>query len=137
MRTLNALVAVQINDEQPKELWRNTKKLADASSPLFYRDVLYLIKDGGLLSAIDSENGKILRQERVAGLDGRIFASPVAADGRLYLVSESGKVAVIRAGPAWELLTVNALNENCYASPALLDRTIVVRSEQSLWAFRE
>jgi outer membrane protein assembly factor BamB len=137
MRTLNALVAVRVEQSQPKELWRITRKLADAASPLFHENILYLVKDGGLLTAVDSETGQILWQERLPGAGGRVFASPVAGDGKLYLVDESGTVCVIKTGREFQVLATNKLNDNCYATPALVKQTVLVRSKHSLWAFRE
>jgi outer membrane protein assembly factor BamB len=136
MRTLNALVAIQIKGDKPKELWRITKKLGDAASPLLYQSVLYLVRDGGILTSIDPETGHVLRQERLPGVQGRIFASPVAAERKLYVLSEVGKMAVVKAGRNWDVLAVNDLNENCYATPALVEGMILVRSRHSLWAFR-
>jgi outer membrane protein assembly factor BamB len=136
MRTLNALVAFRIEQSTPGELWRNTRKLADSASLLLYENVLYLVKDGGLLSSVDTQTGEVLRQERLPGLEGRIFASPVAADGKLFVVNEAGKIAVVKAGRDWQLLTLNAVGEKCYATPALVHDTILVRSRNSLWAFR-
>ena len=76
MQTLNALVAVRVEGNKPKELWRTAKSLADVSSPLLYRNVLYLLKDGGILTALNPEDGSVLKQERLAGALGRYFASP-------------------------------------------------------------
>lgn len=59
---------------------------------------------------IDPETGQVIRQERVPGLEGAIFASPVAADGKMYLVNAAGKIAVIAAGRA---LKLNDLRESC------------------------
>ena len=78
MNTMNTCVAAQIEDNQPTELWRTSKLLSDSASPLLYQDILYLIRNGGILSALDCKTGKILSQERVPGLEGMIFASPVA-----------------------------------------------------------
>jgi hypothetical protein len=137
MQTLNTLVAVQINDGEPKELWRTTKKMADASAPLIYQGVLYLIRDGGILSALDCETGEILEQKRITNFVGRIFASPVAAAGNIYIANESGKVAVVRAEAPWHVEAINDLEEKCYATPALVDGVVFIRSEHSLWAFRQ
>ena len=103
--------------------------LTDAASPLLYRGLLYLVKNGGLLASVDPESGEILRQDRITGVEGNFFASPVAADGKLYLVNESGQLAVLEAGRDWHVLAVNDLAENCYATPAIVDHVIVVRSE--------
>jgi len=137
MRTMNALVAVRVEHSRPKELWRITRKLADAASPLLYENILYLVKDGGLLGAVNSENGQILWQERLPETVGRIFASPVAGDGKLYVLDESGTLCVLKAGRDWQALAVDKLNDHCYATPALVERTVLVRSQHFLWAFRE
>ena len=136
MRTLNSLVAVDLGGQQSKERWRTTRMLTDAASPLSYRGLLYLVKNGGLLATVDPESGEILRQDRIPGAEGNFFASPVAGDGRLFLLNESGKLAVLQAGRDWHVLAVNDLAENCYATPAIADGVIVVRSERHLWAFQ-
>ena len=136
MRTMNSLVAVDLDGQQSKERWRTTRMLTDAASPLLYRGLLYLVKNGGLLATVDPESGEILRQDRIPGAEGNFFASPVAGDGRLFLLNESGKLAVLQAGRDWHVLAVNDLAENCYATPAIADGVIVVRSERHLWAFQ-
>ena len=134
---LNAFVAVRLEGDKPTELWRNTKFLADGSSPLLYRDVLYLIKNGGILSSVDPATGQVIRQERVPGFEGNVLASPIAADGKVLLLNSAGKLAVIAAGREWQTLKVNELGEAGYATPALVDDQILVRTEHSLWAFRK
>jgi len=135
MEHLNTLVAVQLTNSHPQELWRTTKNLADVASPLLYRNVLYLLKDGGLLSGLDPDTGEILWRERVAEKSGRYFASPVAGEGKIYLVSESGKVSVVKAGRAFERLRVNELAEGCYATPAIAENCLLIRTAHTLWAF--
>jgi outer membrane protein assembly factor BamB len=136
MNTMNALVAARLEGVRPTELWRNTKFLADAASPLLYQDVLNLIKNGGILSSIDPETGQVIRQERVAGFAGNVFASPVAADGKVFLLNAAGKLAVVSAGREWQTLKVNELGDAAYATPAIVDNHILVRTEYSLWNFR-
>ncbi len=98
METLNTLVAVQLTDSHPRELWRSTKLFADVASPLVYQNIVYLLKDGGLLTGMDPDNGEVLWRERIAETGARYFASPVAADGTIFLVSEDGKVSVVKSG---------------------------------------
>jgi outer membrane protein assembly factor BamB len=137
MRTMNSFVAIDLDGPQPKERWRTTKLLTDSASPLLYRGLLYLVKSGGLLSTVDPETGELLRQDRIPKVEGRFFASPVAADGKLFLLNESGKLAVLQAGRDWQVLAMNDLAENCYATPAIADGLVVVRSESTLWAFQK
>jgi outer membrane protein assembly factor BamB len=135
METLNTLVAVQLTGSQPKELWRSTKLLADVASPLVYQNVLYLLKDGGLLTGMDPDSGEVLWRERVTETGSRYFASPVAADGKVFLVGEDGKVSVVKAGRTFSRLSLNDLGEECYATPAIGGKLLLIRTTQTLWAF--
>jgi outer membrane protein assembly factor BamB len=135
MRTINALVALQADGPQASERWRITKTIPDVPSLLVYRDVLYLIKDGGILTSLNPENGEVFKQARLAGMQDRFFASPVAADGKVFLVSETCKVAAIRAAPEWELLGTSELADECYATPAIVEGGILIRSKTALHFF--
>jgi outer membrane protein assembly factor BamB len=136
LTTMNSFVAVNVDNSEPREMWRTTKILANAASPLLYLNVLYLVRNGAILTSVNPENGEVFKQERVAGMENPIFASPVAGAGKIYIVNESGKIGVIEAGPDWRVLKINDLQEKCYATPALLDGTILVRGEYSLSSFR-
>jgi outer membrane protein assembly factor BamB len=116
-------------------LWRYTKSLPNATSPLLYRNVLYLVKDGGILTSLDPRNGEVLKQARITGAAGAYYSSPVAADGRIYTLSEDGQGAVLKAGGDWELLQVNDLAEQAYASPAIVDGKIYLRTQSALYCF--
>jgi outer membrane protein assembly factor BamB len=77
---------------------KQTRGLPYVPSPLFYRGRVYLVKDGGLVSSHDAKTGKAhYLQERIEAV-GNYYASPVAADGRIYLTSLDGKVTVLKAG---------------------------------------
>jgi len=104
-------------------------------SPLLYDGVLYLIKNGGILTALDPATGRELKVGRVKGALGGYSASPVAADGKVFLVSEEGKIAVLKAGPDWDLLAVNDLGEGSFATPALSQGRIYVRTDEALYCF--
>jgi outer membrane protein assembly factor BamB len=137
MSTMNTFVAVRLDGAKASELWRTSKMLSDAASPLLYRNVLYLIRNGGILSSVDPDSGAVLRQERVTGFEGIIYASPVAADGKIFLANGTGKIAVIAVGGQWQTLAVNDLHEGCYATPAPVEQALLVRSEHALWAFKQ
>ena len=71
-------------------LWRYYKSLPNVPSPVVYRNVLYLMKEGGILTALDAASGKLLKQGRLPGAIDYYYASPVAADGKLYLPARTG-----------------------------------------------
>jgi len=115
-------------------LWRYSKALPNTASPLFYEGVIYLIRDG-IFTSLNAENGAVFKQARLTGAPGRYWSSPVAADGRVFVVSEDGKVVVLRASPEWEILSVNNLDEDTFATPAILDGRIYVRTRAALYCF--
>jgi outer membrane protein assembly factor BamB len=116
-------------------LWQIDRSVPVVSSPLLYEDVLYTIKDGGILSALDPANGRIHKQARLAGAIDNYYSSPVAADGKIFVVSETGKLSIVKAGREWELLSLNDLNEPCYATPALADSRVYLRTQTKLYCF--
>jgi outer membrane protein assembly factor BamB len=76
-----------------------------------------------------------LKQGRSPGALGEYYASPVAADGKLFLSSGEGKISVLKAAANWEVLQVNDLGEEIHATPALSDGRIYVRTHSSLYCF--
>lgn len=118
-------------------LWRYQKSLPDVASPLLYRGVLYLVRNGGILTALDPDSGAVLKQGRLReALDG-YYASPVAGDGKIYMASDAGKIAVLAAGADWNVLATNDLGEAIYATPTLAEGRLYVRTASRLYCFGE
>jgi outer membrane protein assembly factor BamB len=116
-------------------LWKNARSLPNVPSPLAYRGVLYTLKEGGILTSYDMRTGEVLKQARLQGALGDYYASPVAADGKLYVVSEEGKATVIQAGAQWQTLTVNDLRDGCRATVASGDGRLYIRTAETLYCF--
>ncbi|MBE7502438.1 MAG: PQQ-binding-like beta-propeller repeat protein [Verrucomicrobiales bacterium] len=106
-------------------------------TPLLYRDRVYLLKNGGLVTCLNATNGAVLYQEERIGLMGDNYASPVAADGRVVIASQNGGLAVLAAGDELEVLSRQTLGEPILATPAFGHDALYVRSRGWLWAFRE
>jgi outer membrane protein assembly factor BamB len=130
------LLAVRVDGDAPRDLWRYDKGFAGViPSPLLYDGVLYVIKNGGILTAFDAATGEVLKAGRVRGALGGYSASPVAAEGKIFVVSEEGQVAVLRAGRDWHVLAVNDLGEGSFATPALSAGRIYLRTDEALYCF--
>jgi len=124
------------SEASPRELWRRERNFMGViPSALVYRGVLYLVKNGGILDTLDAETGETLKRGRLREAIDGYSASPVAADGKVYFTSEAGKVSVVRAGGEWEVIAVNDLGEEAFATPALSGGKIFVRTNQSLSCF--
>jgi outer membrane protein assembly factor BamB len=116
-------------------VWRFKKNLPYIPAPLIYRDVLYLVKDGGIVTSLDPATGRPLKQGRSPDALGEYYASPVAADGKVFLASVEGKITVLKASAQWEVLGVNDLGEEIHSTPALNGGRLYVRTRGSMYCF--
>ena len=116
-------------------LWRYYKSLPNAPSPLYYQGIVYLSKEGGILTTLDAETGQMLKQGRLPGALDFYYASPIAGDGKIFAVSQEGHISVIKAGRDWEVLARNDMDDECFATPALVDGRIYVRTKSALYCF--
>lgn len=136
----NSLKAVRLADARgditgsPAIAWTLDRDTPYVPSPLLYDGILYLLKtNSGVLSAYDAKTGTPHYQgQRLKGAPN-VFASPVGADGRVYIPGRDGTTAVIRHGPTFEVLAENALDDGFDASPALVDNEIYLRGYKSLY----
>ena len=120
-------------------LWKKSKGLPYVSTAIAYRGQYLMVKDGGIVTAYDMKTGNELYHERIAA-SGRYYASPVAANGHIYFLSqEDGGVTVLKAGSEKpEVVAKNVkLGEKTAATPAIADDTMYVRTERHLYAFAE
>jgi len=115
--------------------WQYHRSVPQLPSPLLYKNVLYMVNDGGVVTSLNPESGKILAQGRLKGAVDNFFASPVAADDKIFMASESGKVAVLKPDGSLEVLAVNDLDDLCYATPAIADGRLYVRTRNTLYCF--
>jgi outer membrane protein assembly factor BamB len=117
--------------------WSTSRGGPYMPTPVVYGELLYTLSNNGVLAAYNTKTGQRLYQERLAGKGGAFTASPVAADGKLYLSSEDGDVFVVKAGPKYELLATNPVGEVMMATPAISDGIVIVRGINHLFAFAE
>lgn len=116
-------------------LWRFQKNLPYIPAPLIYQDVLYLVKTGGIITSLDPATGRPLKEGRSLDALGEYYASPVAADGKVFLANVEGKITVLKASAQWEILGVNDLGDEIHATPALSGGRLYVRTRSSIYCF--
>lgn len=119
----------------PAVQWRMQKFLPNVPSPLLYEGVLYLIKDGGILSTVNPQTGAILKQGRLPGALDTYYASPVGGAGKVLLLSQTGKATLVKAGAQWDILSSADFDEPVFATPAIADNRIYLRTRTKLFCF--
>jgi len=97
----------------------------------------YTCANQGVMACYNPKTGERLYQQRIGDKGGSYSASPVAADGKIYLSSEDGEIFVVKAGPKYELLATNQMGEVLMATPAISDGMIFVRGQHNVFAIAE
>lgn len=133
----HGLLALRPDGVSAKVIWRDNTAIPEVPSPLLYNGRLYLIRNGGVVTCLDSESGKVIYRTRV-GAPGVYYASPIAAAGRVYVASGEGVITVLAAGADdLKVLARNDTGEDIVATPAVAGDVIYVRTLRMLYAFGE
>ena len=123
------LIAIKPNELNKIDvLWQQSQKISEVPSPLLYQDRIYMIKDGGTLTCMNAHNGSIHFREKI-GVSGPYFASPVAANGFIYIAANNGKIVVIRSSEDLEVVKTNDIGDRIFATPSIVDNCIYIRSK--------
>jgi outer membrane protein assembly factor BamB len=131
------LLALRPSEEEgkPELVWKSNKFNHGYASPVSYRDRVYNVTGANMVSCANGNDGTLVWQSR--RLQGPFSASPVVADGKLYLVNEEGLTTVLQLGTKPLVLATNALNEPMLATPALAGGAIFLRSNAHLFCIAE
>ncbi len=114
--------------------WTLAKGAPHTPSMLLIGHEIYMVSDGGIASCVEAKTGKVIWSERLGGSHS---ASPIYADGRLYFVSEAGVLNVLAAGREFKVLGKHDLGERTLASPAVVNHSLYIRTENHLWRFSQ
>jgi outer membrane protein assembly factor BamB len=138
-RAQNAVLAIKPNGhgELPETavVWKHGRGIPYVATPVLDHGILWMVKDGGIVTKLDAANGKLLQEERVPGV-GNYFASPVAGDDKVYFASEAGTVSVLAAEKEWRVISSRDFHEKIFATPALAHNRLFLRTEQALYCFQ-
>ena len=115
-------------------IWKVLDNIPEVPSPLLYRNRIYMIKEGGILTCVDPENGKVVYVNRI-GAPGALIASPIAADGYVYFFSYNGKMKVVKAGDIFEVAGEYDFRDKIAATPAFAGNEIYIRAGRFLLAY--
>jgi outer membrane protein assembly factor BamB len=118
----------------PQVLWRYGKGSAYVPSPILYEGHVYLVTDKGLMTCLDAKTGEVRYEGARPPVPASVMASPVAADGHLFLMTQDGDTIVVKAGPSYEVVARNPLGEPISASAALAGGRLYIRGDTHLFA---
>jgi outer membrane protein assembly factor BamB len=116
-------------------VWKHSRGIPYVATPVLDRGILWMVKEGGIVTKLDAASGELLQEERVPGF-GNFFASPVAGDGRVYFASESGTVSIVASQRDWRVISSRDFHEKIYATPCLNEDRLYLRTERALYCFR-
>ncbi len=117
-------------------LWKHKTKNTDhIVSPFVSDGRMFLVKEGGISTVFDTKQGESVRGPKRIGIGGGYFASPVFGDGKIYLASENGNVAVLKNGADYEELALNDVGESIIATPAIAGGGLFIRTRKQLMCF--
>jgi outer membrane protein assembly factor BamB len=139
MASENGLLAIKLGGQgdmtEQAIRWRYQRPVPQVPSTLLYQGALFMVNDSGILISFNPTTGQVIKQGRLKGAIDKYFASPVGADGKVYLISQDGTVSVVKAAGEWDVLAVNALGDEVFATPAIAEGKIYVRTKSALYCF--
>lgn len=115
-------------------VWSRTGRGSYMPTPLIYAGLLYVLANNGVFDAYDLKTGEEVYRQRLPNVGSGFSASPIAADGKIYLSGEDGDVVVVAAGREFKHVATNAMGELLMATPALSEGVLYVRTSASLFA---
>jgi len=116
-------------------VWSYSRRVPQLPSPLVYRNRLYMINDIGFVTIFNPADGAVIREGRLTGAGSQFYSSPVGADGKIYFLARNGKVSVLAADGTLDIIALNDLKDACYATPAIADGCLYIRTAGTLYCF--
>ena len=135
----HGIMAVRLGGEndvtKTNIVWSEERAVPEVPASLVYKERVYTVTNGGIASVLDAKTGKLIYRGRL-GAGGLYYSSPIAAADRVYFCSGSGVVTVIQSdGESLQVLSRNDLGEPIFATPAIVEGKLYVRTTGRLYAF--
>lgn len=139
LSTKNGMLSIRLGGKgdmsETNIRWQYHRSVPQLPSPLLYKNILYMINDGGIVTSFNPETGEVMKQGRLEGAVDSYYSSPVAADNKIFMIGRSGKAAVIKPDGSLEVMIVNNLDDRCFATPAISGNRIYIRTQSTLYCF--
>ena len=115
-------------------VWKRNRGAPYVASPLLTSGILWIVKDGGIVTKLDAMSGELIQEQRLPG-QGNYYSSPYAGDGKVYFASENGVVSVLADSREWKVLSSHPFNEKIYATPVADRGSLYLRTEKALYRY--
>ena len=121
---------IAINAADGSTLWKNNEYLPEVSSPVATKDFVFVATSYGVVASFDAQTGELVKSME---LNTEFYSSPVIAEGKIYIISNEGKMYIFTAKSDFTLINSFATGEKTFATPAFTDKKIVIRTEESIY----
>ena len=132
----NAVIAIKPGGKgdvtESHVAWSYERNVPYVPSPLYHAGHIYMVKDGGIATCLDAKTGERKKQIRLSSRDN-YYSSPVYGDGKIYAVSQRGRLSVLSAQQDLEEVATADFGEDAYATPAIVDGRIYLRTAERLY----
>jgi len=115
-------------------LWRVSENVPEVPSPLFYMERIYMVRDGGIITCVDPDAGKVMYTTRLRN-PGSYLASPIAANGHIYIFGYNGRLKIVKAGDEFQIIAEHDFKENIAATPAIVGNILYIRTKNKIMAY--
>jgi len=128
--------AIRLNKDggAPDRVWNYRKNVSEIATPLIHDGVFYMVEKG-ILTSLDAKTGELIKRDRIGEGAAKIYASPVTADGKVYIGTLDGSMVVVSDKGEWETLSSVDLGDEIWATPAIADGKLYVRTRGKLYSF--
>ena len=139
LASLNGMLAIRLGGRgdvtKSNAVWQYRRSVPQLPSPLIYKNILYMLADNGIVTSFNPKNGEVIQKGKVKGAGRQFYASLIAADNKIFITSLDGKISVIQPGGSLDVIASTDLQDGCYATPAIADGKIYVRTLKTLYCF--
>ena len=115
-------------------VWKYQRGTPYVPSPIVHNGILWMVKDGGIVTRLETASGRLLSDERLPGA-GSYYASPVSGDRKIYFASEAGMVSIVADEPEWRVISSHKFDGKIFGTPVLNGNRILIRTEDSLYCY--
>jgi len=137
-RAENAVLAIKPTGRgdltEKAVVWKYQRGIPYVPSPIVHNGILWMVKDGGIVTRLETASGRLLSDERLPGA-GSYYASPVVGDGKIYFASEAGVVSVVANEPDWRVISSYKIDGKIFGTPVLNSNRIFIRTDESIYCY--